>query len=143
VWSIGCLLGEFLLKEPLFWGKEGEADQLSKIFEGLGAPNANTITPDAQTWPSFMSLPKTSSINWKRYKKRGTLRQRIPKRSVGPEDPFIDDDGFDLLISLLHFNPKERISCDEALQHVYFKRFPLAAQQDEMPRFSAQNEKSR
>ncbi|OAT14176.1 CMGC/CDK protein kinase [Blastomyces gilchristii SLH14081] len=54
MWSIGCIFGELLTKEPLFQGKN-EVDQLSKIF-------ALTGPPTTQTWPSFRSLPNAKSL---------------------------------------------------------------------------------
>ncbi|KAG6712623.1 hypothetical protein I3842_05G111500 [Carya illinoinensis] len=49
MWSLGCIMAEFLSKEPLFNGKT-EFDQLDKIFRILGTPN-ETI------WPGFSKLP--------------------------------------------------------------------------------------
>mmetsp|Transcript_1647 Transcript_1647/g.4624 ORF Transcript_1647/g.4624 Transcript_1647/m.4624 type:complete len:291 (-) Transcript_1647:2216-3088(-) len=142
VWSVGCIFGEFLAREPILLGVEGELDQIDKIFENLGAPNTNELEPNAQTWPGYMDLPVAQRVNWKKYPKNGKLRGRIPKRSSG-EGPYIDDDGFDLLIRLLALDPQRRISCEQAMQHVYFKRFPLAAHQEEMPKFHSKNEVAR
>lgn len=47
MWSIGCIFGELLTKEPLLQGKN-EVDQVSKIF-------ALTGPPTQQTWPGFRS----------------------------------------------------------------------------------------
>ena len=38
MWSLGCLLAEMILKEPIFKGRN-EIDVLFKIFEVLGSPN--------------------------------------------------------------------------------------------------------
>ncbi|KAK5069021.1 hypothetical protein LTR16_009748, partial [Cryomyces antarcticus] len=54
MWSIGCIFGELLTKEPLLQGKN-EVDQLSKIFELCGIPT------DA-TWPGFKRLPNAKSL---------------------------------------------------------------------------------
>jgi serine/threonine protein kinase len=43
IWSVGCIFGEFLSREPMFPGKS-ELDQLNKIFTKLG-------TPSEATWP--------------------------------------------------------------------------------------------
>ena len=37
MWSLGCVIGEMITKEPLFDG-ENELDQLNKIFKLLGTP---------------------------------------------------------------------------------------------------------
>ncbi|XP_020576967.1 cyclin-dependent kinase G-2-like isoform X3 [Phalaenopsis equestris] len=49
MWSLGCIMAEFLAKEPLFNGKT-EFDQLDKIFRTLGTPNE-------KIWPGFAKLP--------------------------------------------------------------------------------------
>ena len=48
LWSVGCILGEFLKHEPLLPGK-AEASQVEIIFDLLGTPN-DTI------WPGFSRL---------------------------------------------------------------------------------------
>ncbi len=40
IWSAGCIFGEFLQKEPMFYGM-GEKDILTKIFYLLGVPNVD------------------------------------------------------------------------------------------------------
>lgn len=49
VWSLGCILAELYMKEPIFRG-EGAIDQLSRIFGIRGTPNENT-------WPGVTRLP--------------------------------------------------------------------------------------
>lgn len=55
MWSIGCIFGELVLKEPIFPG-QGEIDQIGRIFKMLGAPT------DA-VWPGFSKLPNAKSFN--------------------------------------------------------------------------------
>lgn len=38
MWSVGCIMGELILREPLLMGK-GEIDQIDKIFRVFGNPN--------------------------------------------------------------------------------------------------------
>jgi cell division cycle 2-like protein len=38
MWSLGCIMGELLGKDPLFQGKT-EIDQIDKIFRLLGTPS--------------------------------------------------------------------------------------------------------
>jgi cell division cycle 2-like protein len=55
MWSIGCICGELILKEPLLPGK-GEIDQIMKIVHLLGRPTEDL-------WPGFSKLPKVKSLN--------------------------------------------------------------------------------
>lgn len=57
MWSVGCVLGELLLKKPLFAGS-GELDQVYKIFQVMGVPTEDR-------WPGFSSLPLAQVHNWR------------------------------------------------------------------------------
>lgn len=45
IWSIGCIMAEFITQSPLFPGSS-ELDQIEKIFKALGNPNS-------ETWPEY------------------------------------------------------------------------------------------
>ncbi|KAF8711855.1 Serine/Threonine protein kinase, catalytic domain, partial [Rhizoctonia solani] len=102
MWSVGCIFGELLLHEPLFQAK-GEMELLSMIFKLLGHP-------DEKSWPGFSKLPLAKTVNtsaaWP-----STLRTKFPHLTRA---------GLDLLSSLLAYDPAQRISAEEALNHPYF-----------------------
>ncbi|KAL9598322.1 MAG: hypothetical protein Q9219_004550 [cf. Caloplaca sp. 3 TL-2023] len=115
MWSVGCIFGELLNKEPLLQGKN-EVDQLTKIFSLVGIPTA-------QTWPSFSRLPNARSL-------------RLPPNPQNPHTtptgssllrarfPFLTLAGTQLLTSLLALNPQSRPTASEVLAHPYFKEDP-------------------
>ncbi|KAL8722011.1 MAG: hypothetical protein Q9181_007585, partial [Wetmoreana brouardii] len=110
MWSVGCVFGELLLKEPLLQGKN-EVDQLSKIFELCGIPTE-------ETWPGFKRLPNARSLR---------LPSSNPKTHgsvIRAKFPFLTLAGTQLLTSLLALNPKARPSASEVLAHPYFKEDP-------------------
>jgi cell division cycle 2-like protein len=45
MWSVGCIIAELILREPLMMGK-GEMDQIDKIFRVFG-------NPTNESWPSW------------------------------------------------------------------------------------------
>jgi serine/threonine protein kinase len=49
VWSVGCILGEMLLGEPIFRG-ENELNQIAQIYRLCGVPSR-------ESWPAVCSLP--------------------------------------------------------------------------------------
>lgn len=106
IWSIGCIFAELHLKKPLFLG-ENDIDQLFKIFRIKGTPNANV-------WPEVVTLQhyKKTFPKWKPC----NIQQVIPNMS-----PL----GIDLLNRLMHYDPNQRISAKQALNHVRIK-FNLA-----------------
>ncbi|WFD34073.1 mitogen-activated protein kinase [Malassezia cuniculi] len=102
LWSVGCILAELLGGRPLFKGRD-YVDQLNQILHYLGTPSTETLrrigSPRAQQY--IASLP---------------YQAPVPFEKLFPEaNPL----ALDLLRRLLAFDPSERISCVEALQHPY------------------------
>ncbi|KAI9106265.1 kinase-like domain-containing protein [Phlyctochytrium arcticum] len=117
MWSIGCIFGELVNKEPLLQGR-GEIDQLKKIFQLLGTPNE-------RIWPSMKSLPgcKTFSFVNQPY---NNLRSRFS---------YLTENGLDLMSKLLTYDPEKRISAEDALRHPYFSEQPLPKDPSMFPTF--------
>ena len=110
LWSVGCIFYEIAHKRCLFCG-DSEIDQLFKIFKTLGTPNENM-------WEGVTKL-KDYKGTFPRWQKN-QLEERCTKLS---------EDGVDLLKKMLIYDPIERITCEEALEHPYFnsidkKQFP-------------------
>ncbi|KAJ4486323.1 Pkinase-domain-containing protein [Lentinula aciculospora] len=102
MWSVGCIFAELLLKEPLFQAKN-ELELISMIFKLLGPPTNNT-------WPAYSSLPLAQTI---------TLPPPHPHQ-FRQKFQYMTTAGIDLLMSMLTYDPDQRISAEEALEHPYF-----------------------
>ncbi|XP_059276261.1 mitogen-activated protein kinase homolog MMK2-like [Lycium ferocissimum] len=102
VWSVGCILGEIMTREPLFPGKD-YVHQLRLITELLGSPD------DA-------SLQFLRSDNARRYVRQ--LPQH-PKQQFSARFPSMSPSAVDLLEKMLVFDPTRRITVDEALCHPF------------------------
>lgn len=102
MWSIGCIFGEMILRRPLFPG-DSEIDQLFRIFRLLG-------TPDEESWPGVKELPnyKTKFPKWATPE---CLDQELPNSEAWAAD---------LLLQMLFYNVKRRISAIRAFFHPYF-----------------------
>jgi mitogen-activated protein kinase 1/3 len=134
MWSIGCIFGELLgmMKEnvpfptdrgPLFPGSScfplspdqrhavdykfhtrGNRDQLNMIFNILGTPSEDDIE----------CLEKADA---RKYIQCFTKREGL---GLGEKFKNSSLDAIDLLSKMLQFNPRRRITVDEALEHPFF-----------------------
>ncbi|KAI1457141.1 kinase-like protein [Annulohypoxylon moriforme] len=121
MWSVGCIFGELLTREPLLQGKT-EVDELTKIFELCGIPSDDS-------WPGFRRLPNARHL-------------RLPKASAahaGPviraRFPLLTTAGCELLSGLLSLNPERRPTAREMLQHEYFRQDPKPKHEAMFPTF--------
>jgi len=101
IWSIGCIFAELVTRSPLFPG-DSEIDQLYKMFRALG-------TPTEDMWPGVSELPefKPTFPRW-------------PQVSLRIAVPTLDDLGLSLLTQMLLYEPSQRITARDALNHPYF-----------------------
>lgn len=120
MWSVGCIFGELLTREPLLQGKN-EVDQVTKIFELCGVPSE-------ETWPGFRRLPNARSL-------------RLPKTAlttgsvIRARFPNLTTAGAGLLNDLLALDPSRRPTAKEMLQHDYFRQDPKPKPESMFPTF--------
>ncbi|KAH7513082.1 hypothetical protein FEM48_Zijuj12G0158700 [Ziziphus jujuba var. spinosa] len=102
IWSVGCILGEIVTRQPLFPGKD-YVHQLRLITELIGSPDDS-------------SLGFLRSDNARRY-----VRQlpQYPRQQFSLRFPNMSSGAVDLLDKMLVFDPNKRITVDEALCHPY------------------------
>jgi len=124
MWSVGCIFAEFISKEALLPGR-AELDQLTRMFKLLGTPNE-------RIWPGLSKLENASKINMAHHQ-YNSLRNQFPA-SV------LSDHGFNLLNSMLTYDPNKRITADQALQSPFFQERPYAQDPSFMPTWPSQAE---
>jgi len=102
VWSVGCILGELLVRMPIMPGTNAQ-NQLDLIFNLIGTPTAEDI----------------ESITNLKAKEKAL---RVPRRSSAFDSRFAgcNPEAVDLLKQMLIFDPNKRITVDMALNHPYF-----------------------
>ncbi|KAL6913190.1 hypothetical protein ACHAPO_005131 [Fusarium lateritium] len=128
MWSVGCIFGELLTREPLLQGKN-EVDQVSRIFELCGVPTE-------ETWPGFRRLPNARSL-------------RLPKTQIATGSvvrarfPSLTSAGAGLLGDLLSLNPERRPSAHEMLQNEYFRQDPKPKPESMFPTFPSKANQER
>ncbi|KLO19068.1 kinase-like protein [Schizopora paradoxa] len=116
VWSIGCILAELIMGKPLFKGKD-YVDQLNKILDIVGTP------PDEV-------LNRIHSDKARAYVKSLAFRKPVPYKELMPSaDPL----ALDLLEKLLAFDPVDRITVPEALEHPWLAQYHDVGDEPDCP----------
>ncbi|KAF9495057.1 mitogen-activated protein kinase [Pleurotus eryngii] len=106
VWSVGCILAEMLSGKPLFPGRDYH-HQLSLILDVLGTP----------TLDEFYAITTRRSRD---YIRALPFRKRKPFATLFPNaNPL----AIDFLTKTLTFDPKKRITVEEALAHPYLEAY--------------------
>jgi len=102
VWSVGCIFAELFGRKALFPGKN-YLHQLDLILDVLGTPSETQIKGCEKAKTYLKSLQTRSPRNF---------RSLFPNAS--PQ-------ALDLMSKMLKFDPTERITVDEALEHPYLE----------------------
>ncbi|KAF7136096.1 hypothetical protein RHSIM_Rhsim08G0129200 [Rhododendron simsii] len=114
VWAAACIFAELLLRRPFLQGNS-DIDQLGKIFAAFG-------TPKLSQWPDMQYLP-----DYVEY-------QYVPGQPLRQLFPMASDDALDLLSKMFMYDPKARISAQQALEHRYFSSGPPPTEPALLPR---------
>lgn len=120
MWSVGCIFGELLTREPLLQGRN-EVDELTKIFELCGIPTEDT-------WPGFRRLPNARSL-------RLPSSRTTAGSVIRAKFPLLTTAGASLLNDLLSLDPAKRPSAREMLGHEYFRQDPKPKSEAMFPTF--------
>ena len=90
MWSFGCIMAEMYIGYPVFPG-DSENDQMSRVIEMLGAPNASVLSRSERKHRFFK--PHSDGTNFEPMmlkNSRGKLRKPMGKPLklvIGEEDP--------------------------------------------------------
>eukprot|EP00457_Paulinella_chromatophora_P002830 gb/GEZN01002835.1/.p1 GENE.gb/GEZN01002835.1/~~gb/GEZN01002835.1/.p1 ORF type:complete len:434 (+),score=74.33 gb/GEZN01002835.1/:157-1458(+) len=101
VWSLGCVMAELLLGNPLFPGDSG-VDQLIEIIKILGTPSKEEIKAMNPNHTAF-KFPQIRPHPW----------QKVFRNKASPA-------AIDLVSTFLRYKPNERLDPFEALAHPFF-----------------------
>ena len=102
VWSVGCVIAELLVGQPLFPGESG-VDQLVEIIKVLGTPTRDQIASMNPNYSEF-KFPQIKAVQMKNLFRKHT-----------------EADAIDLIKKILVYDPKNRLKPYEAMTHKYFE----------------------
>ena len=131
IWAFGCLLAEIATNETLFNG-ETEIEQLFKMFNLIGSPNASsfqTLCDDDQyklmfpAWESvyfpYVCYPSDSD-GYKQLHKTLLPNREKSFKKLQSLAGVLGETGLDLLWNCLSLNPQLRSSASTLLNHRFF-----------------------
>lgn len=109
LWSVGCIFAEMLGNGRVLFRGKNSRHQFELITDVIGPPPASAIeklrNPQARRVLSQLQ------------------NQNTPQRPLEQLFPHADPHAVDVLRRMLAFDPDERISALEALQHPYFQEY--------------------
>lgn len=106
MWAVGCILAELILGRPIFPGRT-TMKQLGLIVNALGYPSSEDIA-------SINSHFAETMLKDIRRTQPTSFEELLPKASP---------DALDLVQKLMRFNPNERLTAEQALEHPYVAPF--------------------
>ncbi|CAN6635029.1 mitogen-activated protein kinase Slt2p/MPK1 [Trichomonascus vanleenenianus] len=104
IWSVGCILAELLGGKPIFKGHD-YVDQLNKILRILGTPSEETLS-------------RIGSQRAQEYVRSLPYMPKVPFQQLYPR---ANPEALDLLEKMLAFDPADRVTVEEALEHPYLR----------------------
>jgi serine/threonine protein kinase len=108
VWSVGCILGEILLRKAMFQGKN-HVDMVCKFAETLGTPSENELD-----W-----LPHDTDA----YRFVKKVCPPTQGKSLAALFPGSSSACRDLLTGLLRWHPGQRLTAAQAQEHDYLRAY--------------------
>lgn len=112
MWSVGCILAEMITRKPLFMGANtAQMLKLIVAFTGKTPTTDLTFVTNRKACAYILSMPDTAPA------------------SLAVKFPLASPAACDLLAGLLHLNPANRLTVEQALQHPWLQPFHVAEQE--------------
>ncbi|EAY11440.1 CMGC family protein kinase [Trichomonas vaginalis G3] len=119
MWAAGCILAELVSGRPLFPGSSA-MDQLERIISYTGPLSPAEI----ESMDSSFTQTMLSNLSYSR-----------PRFSLEEKLEGAPPDAIDLIKKLISFDPKERPTAEECLEHPYVAQFHSAHKEISAPEY--------
>jgi len=125
MWSLGCIIFELFTGRPLFPG-EDEAEQVGRHVAVLGLPPFEMVC-NSRKGSRYFSIDRDEKTV--KYIKQHTIKQTSLEQELGSRFTRSRPDHvamLDLISQMLVYDPAQRITPAQALQHSLFSRILIA-----------------
>lgn len=119
VFSLGLVFAELIKRVPFLAG-DSDVGQLQLIARALG-------TPTEANWPGVSKLPAYVIPN------ADDIKPEADRAFYRSQFFSISAAGQDLMRSMLRLDPRQRVSCRQALESEWFQEEPLPAKPENLP----------
>lgn len=118
IWSVGCIFAELVWRRA-FLPSATDAEHILQICQALGAPAESN-------WPGVSQLPLYTN-----FAAEYPLKGRDAFRAYFPP---LGELGVDLIMKMLTFDPRKRITAREVLEHEYWTAEPAPTRNEDLPK---------
>ena len=112
MWSVGCILYELIVGKPLLTGRSTK-EMISLMFEITGFPDRKEYNEVKNEYEIPLEYENLLS---EKFKKKKSIKSLVSGYCNDPQ-------AIDLMTKLLQFNPKNRPTAEQALEHPYVSAF--------------------
>lgn len=117
MWSLGCIIAEIVMGKPIFTGRD-EIDQFLAMMEVLGMPPSYIMEKSAKKDAVVKALKKNIHSSKTRVPASKSL-----KSLLGINDMvFLEFITSNFYLECLAWDPNDRLSADDALNHEFFNK---------------------
>lgn len=116
IWSFGCIIAELLNGDPIFQG-DSEVDQLNTIIEVIGYPPETILSQSAKKEKFFNPDGSIKTNTNSKGKLRIPSSKSLELKLKTDDFVLIDLISSKKYLECLEWDPKKRISAEEALDH--------------------------
>lgn len=125
IWSAGCILYEMITRYILFQTSyDFELHQFQSIVQICGIPKDND-------WPEWKKLPNAELFKTSLVNNNSSLDAHL-KKSIPPEF----NEAIELIKAMLQYNPKNRVSINEALNYSFIANKKEEFEPEKLPLIS-------
>lgn len=114
IWAVGCVLFELLSGRPLFPGSN-QLDQIGQIHQIVGTPSPSLLSTFTSNPSHVLSIESNPQLSF--------IFPQYPPQKFKKLLPNTSDQIIDMIMKMIVYNPEERMTVLECLNHPALKDY--------------------